>query len=225
MNATLRSQPVKALIFDMDDTIVDSMPFHASTWLDFAKKHGLSLDIDDMMRRTTGRTGVECVRQLMDQPDMPEALAWKLVHEKEQLYRDLFGPIFKEVTGFGTFYKAVRAQGSKWPCRGHPERGVCAKAPAVDSTTRCDCAGRRRPDRQAHPRHLSGGRPAHGGSPLGVHRFRGRTVWHRGSAPRRHARGGGVHRTQPTGTGWQPCGRGGARFHRVDGYAVLGFEN
>ncbi|HQC85932.1 MAG: hypothetical protein RL081_1835 [Pseudomonadota bacterium] len=113
MTATLRMQPVKALIFDMDGTIVDSMPHHTVTWLDFAKKHGLSLDVDDMMRRTTGRTGVECVRLLMDQPDMPEALAWELVHEKEQLYRDLFGPIFKEVTGFGAFYKAVRARGLK----------------------------------------------------------------------------------------------------------------
>lgn len=103
----------KAFIFDMDGTIVDSMPQHAVTWLDFARKHGLSLDVDEMMRRTTGRTGVECVRLLMDQPDMDEALAWKLVHEKEQLYRDLFGPIFKEVNGFSAFYTASRARGLK----------------------------------------------------------------------------------------------------------------
>ena len=113
MTATLRMQPVKALIFDMDGTIVDSMPHHTVTWLDFARKHGLTIDVDEMMRRTTGRTGVECVRLLMNQPDMPEALAWELVHEKEQLYRDLFGPIFKEVAGFGAFYKATRARGLK----------------------------------------------------------------------------------------------------------------
>jgi beta-phosphoglucomutase-like phosphatase (HAD superfamily) len=113
MNPTLRMQPVKAFIFDMDGTIVDSMPHHTVTWLDFAHKHGLSIDVDEMMRRTTGRTGVECVRLLMNQPDMPEALAWQLVHEKERLYRDLFGPLFKEVAGFSEFYAATRAHGLK----------------------------------------------------------------------------------------------------------------
>jgi beta-phosphoglucomutase-like phosphatase (HAD superfamily) len=113
MTDAARVGPVKALIFDMDGTIVDSMPHHAVTWLDFAKKHGLSIGIDDIMRRTTGHTGVECVRLLLEQPEMPEALAWELVHEKEQLYRDIFGPIFKEVAGFGAFYQATRAHGFK----------------------------------------------------------------------------------------------------------------
>jgi beta-phosphoglucomutase family hydrolase len=113
MSATERSQPVKAFIFDMDGTIVDSMPHHTTTWIDFAKKHGLSIDAESMMRSVTGRTGLECVRLLMDQPDMDEALGWALVHEKEQLYRDVFGPIFKEVAGFGAFYQAARARGLK----------------------------------------------------------------------------------------------------------------
>ena len=109
----LLSQPVKAIIFDMDGTMIDSMPHHTSTWLDFAKKHGLRIEIDELMRRTTGRTGLECVRLLLDQPEMDDALAWELVHEKEQLYRDIFGPIFKEVGGFTPFYAAVRKLGLK----------------------------------------------------------------------------------------------------------------
>ena len=109
----LFAQPTKALIFDMDGTMIDSMPHHASTWQDFALKHGLSIEIDELMRRTTGRTGLECVRLLMDQPDMDDALAWELVHEKERLYRDIFGPIFREVAGFSAFYAATRARGLK----------------------------------------------------------------------------------------------------------------
>ena len=109
----LFAQPTKAIIFDMDGTMIDSMPHHASTWQDFARKHGLSIEIDELMRRTTGRTGLECVRLLMGQPEMNDALAWELVHEKERLYRDIFGPIFKEVAGFSTFYAAARARGLK----------------------------------------------------------------------------------------------------------------
>ena len=107
------SQPTRALIFDMDGTMIDSMPHHASTWQDFAVTHGINMPIDELMRSTTGRTGLECVRLLMGQPDMPDTLAMQLVHEKEQLYRDVFGPIFKEVDGFSTFYAATRARGLK----------------------------------------------------------------------------------------------------------------
>ena len=103
----------KALIFDMDGTMVDSMPHHATTWLVFAKKHKVNISIEEMMRRTTGRTGLECVRLLLDQPDLDEAVAWAMVHEKEALYREVFGPIFKEVAGFKTFAEHARAQGLK----------------------------------------------------------------------------------------------------------------
>ena len=103
---------VQALIFDMDGTMIDSMPYHARSWVEFTRRHGINIDLPDLMRRTTGHTGVECVRLLLEQPDMPEALAWELVHEKEQLYRDIFGPIFKEVAGFGAFYQATRARGA-----------------------------------------------------------------------------------------------------------------
>jgi beta-phosphoglucomutase-like phosphatase (HAD superfamily) len=103
----------RAIIFDMDGTMIDSMPHHASTWQDFAHQHHVDLPIDELMRRTTGRTGLECVRLILDQPDMKEADAWALVHEKERLYREIFGPIFKEVAGFSAFYAATRAHGLK----------------------------------------------------------------------------------------------------------------
>jgi beta-phosphoglucomutase-like phosphatase (HAD superfamily) len=104
---------VGALIFDMDGTMVDSMPHHATTWLVFAKKHNVNLSIEEMMLRTTGRTGLECVRLLLDQPDLDEAEAWSMVHEKEALYREVFGPIFKEVAGFKTFATQARVRGLK----------------------------------------------------------------------------------------------------------------
>ncbi len=109
----LLSQPTQAIIFDMDGTMIDSMPHHASTWQDFAREHGIDMPIDELMRRTTGRTGLECVRLLLDQPDLDDAHAWALVHEKERLYRDIFGPIFKEVAGFSAFHQATRARGLK----------------------------------------------------------------------------------------------------------------
>jgi beta-phosphoglucomutase-like phosphatase (HAD superfamily) len=104
--------PTRALIFDMDGTMIDSMAYHAQSWMVFAKQHGLTIDLDDLMRRTTGRTGAECVRELF-QRDMANAEAWNLIAQKELIYRDLFAPVFAEVPGFKVFYAQALAQGLK----------------------------------------------------------------------------------------------------------------
>ena len=60
----------KALIFDMDGTMVDSIPWHAKSWAVFAVRHGLDITVPDLMRRTNGRNGAECMVELF-QRDMP----------------------------------------------------------------------------------------------------------------------------------------------------------
>lgn len=101
-----------ALIFDMDGTMVDSMPYHLKSWDVFAQRHGLAIDLPDLMRRTTGRNGLECMRELF-QRDLPDDEAWALIHQKEAAYRELFGPVFAEVPGFRAFAAQAMAQGLK----------------------------------------------------------------------------------------------------------------
>jgi len=103
---------IQALIFDMDGTMVDSMPWHAQSWLALARKHGIEMDIAEMMRRTTGRTGLECIRILFER-DMPDAEALVYLHEKEAAYRSLFAPQFAEVRGFVAFAERARQRGLK----------------------------------------------------------------------------------------------------------------
>jgi beta-phosphoglucomutase-like phosphatase (HAD superfamily) len=102
---------VEALIFDMDGTMIDSMPSHVQSWQVFAQQHDLDVDMADLMRRTTGRNGAECMRELF-QRDIPDAEAWTLIADKERLYRELFGPIF-EVAGFKSFSEQALARGLK----------------------------------------------------------------------------------------------------------------
>ncbi len=106
-------QSVGAFIFDMDGTMIDSMPSHKHSWTEFARRKGLEVDIDDLMRRTTGRTGVECMRELFAHEEINEALAIAHVHEKETVYRELFEPIFAEVAGFKAFFELARGRGLK----------------------------------------------------------------------------------------------------------------
>ncbi|HML71035.1 MAG: HAD hydrolase-like protein [Parabacteroides sp.] len=39
---------IKAIIFDMDGTLVDSIPFHKDAWLHFLKKHGIILAPEEL---------------------------------------------------------------------------------------------------------------------------------------------------------------------------------
>jgi beta-phosphoglucomutase-like phosphatase (HAD superfamily) len=100
----------EALIFDMDGTMVDSMPSHAESWVVMAQRHGIALDLPELMRRTSGRTGPESMRILFER-DLSDAEAMAFVHEKEALYREIFAPKFAEVLGFSAFASDARARG------------------------------------------------------------------------------------------------------------------
>lgn len=113
MNMTaLLEQPTQALIFDMDGTMIDSMPYHAKSWATFAQRHGVTMELPELMRRTTGRTGTECMGELFGR-EMSHEEALPLVHEKENIYREMFASVFAEVRGFKAFYAAARAKGLK----------------------------------------------------------------------------------------------------------------
>jgi beta-phosphoglucomutase-like phosphatase (HAD superfamily) len=101
-----------AFIFDMDGTMVDSMPAHARSWAEFRQRHGIAMSVEEILRRTTGRTGVECIRELIG-PDVADDEALRLIGEKEAIYRDLFGLAFREVAGFSRFAEQAQARGLK----------------------------------------------------------------------------------------------------------------
>jgi len=101
---------VQGLIFDMDGTMIDSMPYHAQSWVTFARNHALDIDVAELLRRTTGRTGAECMELLFGRP-MAQQECWDLIHQKEQIYRELFAPRFAKVPGFKAFFSDAHARG------------------------------------------------------------------------------------------------------------------
>lgn len=103
---------VRALIFDMDGTMVESMPAHAKAWELFRQRHHLRLSVEEILERTTGRNGIECVRELLGQ-DIPDDEAKRIIDEKEADYRRIFAQDFHEVAGFSQFARRAQARGLK----------------------------------------------------------------------------------------------------------------
>jgi HAD superfamily hydrolase (TIGR01509 family) len=100
-----------AFIFDMDGTMVESMPAHGKSWEEFKNRHHIDLSVDEILQKTTGRTGIECIRILMG--ELPDDEAKRLIGEKEAIYREIFAKEFREVAGFARFLDKVQQRGLK----------------------------------------------------------------------------------------------------------------
>ena len=103
-----------AFIFDIDGTIIDSMPFHERSWDVFLTRRGVPVVGADFFRRTAGRTGVEVMRELFG--PLSEGDAHAFVREKEAIYRELFAPEFREIAGFTAFARKAKAAGVRLAC-------------------------------------------------------------------------------------------------------------
>ncbi len=104
------SMAKRALIFDMDGTIVDNMAFHTQSWITFFDRRGRAIDADEFFRTTAGRQGKEIIRSYMGEHLDDDEVA-VLNHEKEAVYRELYAPHLKAVEGFEDLVADARSQG------------------------------------------------------------------------------------------------------------------
>ncbi|MEO6749158.1 MAG: HAD family phosphatase [Casimicrobiaceae bacterium] len=115
-----------AFIFDIDGTIIDSMPAHEASWEVFFGRRGRAFERTGFFHGTAGRTGVELMREYFG--PMSDEAARALVDEKESIYRGQFGPVFREVDGFNAFARSAHAAGYKLACATAGDAGNVAFA-------------------------------------------------------------------------------------------------
>jgi len=100
----------RALIFDMDGTIVDNMAFHTQSWITFFERRGHAIDADAFFRATAGRQGGEIIRSHFGEHLLDDEVL-SLNHEKEAVYRELYAPHRKAVEGFEDLIADAKSQG------------------------------------------------------------------------------------------------------------------
>lgn len=85
---------LKALLFDMDGTLVDSDPIHVAVFIDFLAERGISLTEDEYLRRIHGRINTEIFAEFLPDEDPHE-----MDLAKEAAYRARVGDTMETMPG------------------------------------------------------------------------------------------------------------------------------
>ena len=101
----------RALLFDLDGTLIDSMPHHHSAWVRWHQRHGLSMDAQAFFAATAGRSNAEILADML--PRSSAAERERMADEKELLYRALAAVSLGLIAGAEAFVSAARQAGFK----------------------------------------------------------------------------------------------------------------
>lgn len=99
----------QGFLFDLDGTLIDSMPHHHDAWVAWHARRGLAIDADAFFKATAGRSNDEILADMFPTASADERLA--MAHEKEQLYREIAAPRLALIAGAQAFVERARAAG------------------------------------------------------------------------------------------------------------------
>jgi len=111
--------PYAALLFDLDGTLIDSMPLHHAAWRLWHVRHGLAFDEAGFFEATAGRSNDEILRDLF--PALDAAGRERLADEKEALYREEAARSLTLIAGTERIIEQARQAGLKL--------AICTAAP------------------------------------------------------------------------------------------------
>lgn len=111
--------PYDAWLFDLDGTLIHSMPLHHEAWRQWHAHHALPFDDAGFFEATAGRTNDEILRDLF--PALDGAARAALAEEKEALYRAEAARSLTLIAGAEAAMQRAHARGVKL--------AICTAAP------------------------------------------------------------------------------------------------
>lgn len=108
MNSVQKMKKLKAVLFDMDGTLVDSIPFHQSSWVTFLKNHGIVLNPEQFQAQNHGNIDT-MIKHFFGNDLSPERVN-QLGNEKEELYRKSYRKHIREMDGLTDFLSILKKQ-------------------------------------------------------------------------------------------------------------------
>lgn len=101
----------QAAIFDMDGTLIDSMPYHAISWRQFLESKGINLSEEELKEKGHGTLYDIMPRFFGEHISREES--YRLAMEKEALFREIYAPFMEPIRGIEAWLKLLRQEGIK----------------------------------------------------------------------------------------------------------------
>ena len=97
----------KAILFDMDGTLVDNMHFHHIAWMQFIEEKKLNIDAETFEQDYHKGTLIEVMARFFPHLKTEAALR-KVGNEKEALFREIYRPHIKPINGLLQFLDRLK---------------------------------------------------------------------------------------------------------------------
>lgn len=101
----------RAIIFDMDGTLINSISYHKEAWIRFLKKYNIYLEPNQFNAQNHGTIDEMIVRFFGDSVDLNTIK--DLGQEKERIYRELYRNDIKEIDGLTNFLIELKSKNIK----------------------------------------------------------------------------------------------------------------
>jgi len=103
----LKTFETKAVIFDLDGTLLDNNSYHLKSWLEYLKNIGRNISEEEYNANINGRTNTDVIKYIYDR-EMADEEILKYTFEKEALYRELYKPFIKPIPGLINFLQILQ---------------------------------------------------------------------------------------------------------------------
>lgn len=103
--------PADAFLFDLDGTLIDSMPLHHDAWVEWHARRGQAIDAASFFATTAGRSNAEILAEMFPALGVDEHAA--MADEKEAIYRGFAAQRLALIAGVEGFIAGARAAGMK----------------------------------------------------------------------------------------------------------------
>jgi beta-phosphoglucomutase-like phosphatase (HAD superfamily) len=100
---------IRALLFDLDGTLIDSMPHHHDAWVEWHARRGIAMDAERFFESTAGRSNAEILLDMF--PEHSAADLEAMADAKEALYRERAASALTLIAGAHDYLTRARAAG------------------------------------------------------------------------------------------------------------------